>query len=70
MENYTEAGMGLRKLGVDNDLAKRISYCGDHYGWVVRKTCVARAISKEILTCRGLVSCLDYYTIRHSLKTN
>ena len=61
---------GLRKLGVDNDLAKLTSYCGDRYEWVVRKTCVARAISKEILTRRGLVSCLDYYLIRHSLKTN
>ena len=61
---------GLRKLGVDNDLAKLTSYCGDRYEWVVRRTCVARAISKEILTRRGLVSCLDYYMIRHSLKTN
>lgn len=61
---------GLRKLGVDNDLAKLTSHCGDRYEWVVRKTCVARAISKEILTRRGLVSCLDYYMIRHSLKTN
>lgn len=61
---------GLRKLGTDNDLAKLTSYCGDRYEWVVRRTCVARAISKEILTRRGLISCLDYYTIRHSLKTN
>ena len=61
---------GLRKLGVDNDLAKLTSYCGDRYEWVVRRTCMARAISKEILTRRGLVSCLDYYMIRHSLKTN
>ena len=61
---------GLRKLGVDNDLAKLTSYCGDRYEWVVRRTCVARAISEEILTRRGLVSCLDYYLIRHSLKTN
>ena len=61
---------GLRKLGIDNDLAKLTSYCGDRYEWVVRKTCVARIISKEILTRRGLVSCLDYYLIRHSLKTN
>ena len=61
---------GLRKLGVDNDLAKLTSYCGDRYEWVVRRTCVARAISKEILIRRGLVSCLNYYTIRHSLKTN
>lgn len=61
---------GLRKLGIDNDLAKLTSYCGDRYEWVVRKTCVARAISKEILARRGLVSCLDYYMIRNSLKTN
>ena len=61
---------GLRKLGIDNDLAKLTSYCGDRYEWVARKTCVVRAISKEILTRRGLVSCLDYYLIRHSLKTN
>ncbi|MBD5233961.1 MAG: group II intron reverse transcriptase/maturase [Bacteroidales bacterium] len=61
---------GLRKLGVDNDLAKLTSYCGDRYEWVVRRTCVARAISEEILTRRGLVSCRDYYLIRHSLKTN
>ena len=61
---------GLRKLGVDNDIAKLTAYCGDRYEWVARKTCVVRAISKEILTRRGLVSCLDYYTIRHSLKTN
>nr|WP_289387669.1 group II intron reverse transcriptase/maturase [uncultured Muribaculum sp.] len=61
---------GLRKLGINNDLAKLTSYYGDRYEWVVRRTCVARAISKEILTRRGLVSCLDYYMIRHSLKTN
>ena len=61
---------GLRKLGIDNDLAKLTSYCGNRYEWVVRRTCVVRAISKEILGYRGLVSVLDYYTIRHSLKTN
>lgn len=61
---------GLRKLGIDNDLAKLTSYCGNRYEWVARHTCVARAISKEILIRRGLVSVLDYYTIRHSLKTN
>ena len=61
---------GLRKLGVDNDLARRTSYCGDRYEWVVRRTCVAKCISKEILSRKGLVSCLDYYLIRHSLKTN
>ena len=38
--------------------------------WVVRRTCVAKYISKEVLSRKGLVSCLDYYLIRHSLKTN
>lgn len=51
---------GLRKLGIDNDLAKLIFYCGNRYEWVVRRTYVARAISNVILTRRGLVSCLDY----------
>lgn len=61
---------GLRQLGICNDLAKLTSYCGDRYEFVVRRTCVAKAIPKAVLTRRGLVSCLDYYTIRHSLKTN
>ena len=61
---------GLRKLGICNDLAKLTSYSGDRYEWVVRHTCVVRAISKEVLARRGLVSCLDYYAISHSLKTN
>jgi hypothetical protein len=58
----------LRKLGINDDLAKLTSYCGNRYEWVVRRTCVVRAISKDVLTRRGLVSCLDYYEIRHSLK--
>lgn len=61
---------GLRKLGICNDLAKLTSYSGDRYEWVVRRTCVVRAISKDVLARRGLVSCLDYYAISHSLKTN
>ena len=61
---------GLRKFGVDSELARLTSYCGDRYEWVVRRTCVSRAISKDVLTRRGLVSCLDYYLIRHSLKTD
>ena len=61
---------GLRKLGIDNELAKTTSWWGNRYEWVVRRTCVGRAISKEILIRRGLVSVLDYYTIRHSLKAN
>ena len=61
---------GLRKLGVDSELARLTSYCGDRYEWVVRRTCVSRAISKDVFTRRGLVSCLDYYLIRRSLKTD
>ena len=61
---------GLRKLGVNDDLARLTSYCGDRYERVVRRTCVAKYISKEVLLRKGLVSCLDYYLIRHSLKTN
>jgi len=59
---------GLQKLGVDKDLARLTSYVGDRYQWVVTKTCVVRAISKEKLSKAGLVSCLDYYNERHALK--
>ena len=59
---------GLQKLGIGKDLAKLTSYCGNHYQWVVTKTCVVRAISKEKLAQAGLVSCLDYYLERHALK--
>lgn len=59
---------GLQKLGVDKDLARLTSYLGDRYQWVVTKTCVVRAISKEKLSKAGLVSCLDYYNERHALK--
>ena len=61
---------GLMKLGVGRDLARQTSYMGNHYHWVTTKTCVVRAISKEILAKRGLLSCLDYYNERHSLKFN
>lgn len=61
---------GLRKLGIGNDLAKLTSYCGNRYQWVVTKTCVVRAISKKSLSQKGLVSCLEYYVLRHALKTN
>ena len=59
---------GLQKLGVNKDLARLTSYCGDRYQWVVTKTCVVRAISKEVLAKAGLISCLDYYNERHALK--
>ena len=59
---------GLQKLGIGKDLARMTAYCGDHYQWVVTKTCVVRAISKEKLSQAGLVSCYDYYMERHALK--
>lgn len=59
---------GLQKLGIGKDLARQTSYMGDHYQWVVTKTCVVRAISKEKLKQAGLVSCYDYYMERHALK--
>ena len=60
----------LQKLGVNNDLARLTSYCGDRYYWVVTKTVVVRAISKEKLALAGLVSPLDYYLKQHTLKLN
>ena len=59
---------GLQKLGIGKDVARQTAYCGDRYQWVVTKTCVVRAISKEKLTKAGLVSCYDYYMERHALK--
>ena len=57
----------LQKLGINKDLAKITSYCGDRYYWVATKTVVVRAISKEKLIHAGLVSPLDYYLIQHTL---
>lgn len=61
---------GLKKLGVSKDLARQTSNMGDHYMWIATKTCVVRAISKEKLTKKGLLSCLDYYLVRHALKVS
>jgi group II intron reverse transcriptase/maturase len=59
---------GLQKLGIGKDLARVTAYCGNRYYWVVTKTCVVRAISKEKLARAGLVSLSDYYAERHMLK--
>ena len=59
---------GLQKLGIGKDLARVTAYCGNRYQWIVTKTCVVRAISKEKLLQAGLVSCYDYYMERHALK--
>lgn len=59
---------GLQKLGIGKDMARHTSYMEDHYQWIVTKTCVVRAISKEKLKQAGLVGCCDYYMERHALK--
>lgn len=59
---------GLQKLGIGKERARQTAYMGNHYQWVVTKTCIVRAISKEKLSEAGLVSCLDYYLERHALK--
>lgn len=60
----------LQKLGIDRDQARQTSYMGDHYQWIVSKTCVVRAISKEKLAQAGLVIGCDYYLTRRQLKFN
>lgn len=52
---------GLKKLGVENWIAHKVAYWGDSYQKVATKSIVTRAISKEILTKRGLISISDYY---------
>ena len=52
---------GLLKLGVPKWIAQKTANWGDHYQFVATKSVLARAISKEKLTKRGLVSLSDYY---------
>jgi len=61
---------GLQKLGINKDLARLTSYCGNRYYFVATKTCVTRAIAKDILIQRGLVSPLDYYIHRRNARFN
>jgi len=51
---------GLRKLGAPEWMAKQSVAFADHYQ-AVAKTTGLHLISKEILSRRGLQSCLDYY---------
>ena len=57
--------LGLLKLGVPRWLADKVSGWGNHYQLVTCQSVLNQAISKPILTKRGLVSCLDYYMERH-----
>ena len=52
---------GLVKLGVPHWLAHKAANWGNHYQFVATKSVLKRAISKEKLTQRGLVSLYDYY---------
>ena len=60
---------GLMKLGICKDWARVTAYCGDRYQFVALKTCLNKAISKEVLKRRGLLSCLDYYMDRRIQTT-
>ncbi|WP_392444749.1 group II intron reverse transcriptase/maturase [Sneathia vaginalis] len=51
---------GLRKLGTPMWMAKQSAGFGDHYQSVAKTRGLCH-ITKEILTKRGLQSCLDYY---------
>ena len=52
---------GLLTLGVPDWIAHKVANWGDHYQFVATKSVLARAVSKEKLTKRGLVSLSDYY---------
>ena len=47
---------------------KLTAHCGARYRWIAAKTCVNRAISKEVPGRAGFISCLDYHNERHALK--
>lgn len=49
-------------------IADKVSGWEDHYQFVAQKSVLKRAISKPVLTARGLISYLDYYLERHALK--
>ena len=52
---------GLKKLNVSDEYALQSVGCCNHYQVVARTYGVKFGISKEVLTKRGLLSCLDYY---------
>ena len=53
---------GLRKLKVDEEYAMQSVGCADHYQVAAKTYGLRFGITKEILTKRGLLSCLDYYS--------
>lgn len=60
---------GLRVLGIKKWQAHALSYCKGYWN-TARLPQIKKAISKERLIKRGLVSPLDYYLERHALRLN
>ena len=60
---------GLKKLGVQPWIAHELAHIKG-YMKAVRLPQIKKAISKEKLTKRGLVSPLAYYLKQHTLKLN
>ena len=58
--SYTHLDV-YKRQGIGKDLARVTSYVGDRYYFVCTKTCVVRAITKELLIRQGLVDPYDYY---------
>lgn len=52
---------GLRKLKVDEEYTMQSVGCANHYQVAAKTYGLRFGITKEILTKRGLLSCLDYY---------
>lgn len=50
--------MGIAEIKSTKWIAHKVAYCGNHFQSVA-------AVSKEILTKRGLVSISDYYASVH-----
>ena len=54
----------LMKAGVPRWAAFKIAYCGDRYARLAHNGWVQKALNNERLALWGLVSMLDYYTVR------
>ncbi len=52
---------GLLKFGVPKWIAHKVANWGNHYQFVAMKSALKSAVSKEILTKRGLIGIYDYY---------
>ena len=66
VESAEEARMGINELGVKPWIAHEQSHIKG-YMKAVRLPQIKKAISKEKLTKRGLVSPLEYYLRQHTL---